>query len=747
MATFDEHPLEPDEDARLAALDRYKILDTAPEEEFEDIVQLAAQICGVPISLISLVDEERQWFKAKIGLDAPETSREVAFCTHTMQQSDVLVVNDASIDARFSDNPLVRSDPHLRFYAGAPLTTPDGFVLGTLCVLDRKPRELTVVQQQALERLARQVIVQLELRRALIQQREDQKRNRLIIESAVDYAIITTGLDGSVTGWSPGAAAIMGWTEQEMCGRHIAEIFTIADREDGIPEHEMRAARVSGRGADERWHLRSDGSRFWASGELMPLTDESDVPVGYVKILRDRTEQRTSAEQVGASEKRWRELFQNMSEGFFVAELVRNDEGKAVDYRFLEINEAFSKQSGIPGSSVGKTIRDFAKDIDQWLIDRFATTVKFGEPQQFEIQVPDLNRWFEVRSAKDEGERFSCLFLDISARKSTEAELARQDERLQMALTASGAVGLWDWMVDTDLLHGDATFARLYGLSVAETAAGVTMEQYQKFVVAEDIAPLRERIRAVFERGEDFLVEYRIAIPGEALRWVECRGRMVVDEDGCPHRFSGTAVDVTARKTAEEQRQLLLDEQAHRMKNTFAMVQSLTAQTLKGVDETASQTLQSRLAALSQAHDILLQTGWQSMSISSVMAQVLRFDIGVGRFAIDGADFELNADAALSLSLLIHELTTNAVKHGALSNDAGRVLISWEISEELFQLRWDEKDGPPAIAPSRKGFGSRLLAMGIRGSRRTRLSYDEEGLHATFEAEVAAVRSSVSVAT
>jgi len=130
--------------------------------------------------------------------------------------------------------------------------------------------------------------------------------------------------------------------------------------------------------------------------------------------------------------------------------------------------------------------------------------------------------------------------------------LRAENERLQMALSRSGVVGLWDWMVDTDLLHGDLNFARLYGLDVSSTIAGRTEAEYQEHVVPEDLAPLRTRIRDVFERGADFLVEYRLAIAGEALRWVECKGQMIADGAGRPVRFSGTAIDITERHRLEE---------------------------------------------------------------------------------------------------------------------------------------------------------------------------------------------------
>lgn len=153
------------EKRRLKVLWQYEVLDTIPEALFDDLTELAANICEAPIALISLVDEKRQWFKSKVGTSLNETSRDVSFCSHAIQQSDLFIVPDAACDQRFAANPLVTSDPKIRFYAGAPLITPDGYALGTLCVIDKVPRELRQEQKQALRILARHVVSQLELRR------------------------------------------------------------------------------------------------------------------------------------------------------------------------------------------------------------------------------------------------------------------------------------------------------------------------------------------------------------------------------------------------------------------------------------------------------------------------------------------------------------------------------------------------------------------------------------------------------
>ena len=178
-----------DEAARLAALRRYRILDTGPERAFDDLTLLASHICGTPMALITLVDDDRQWFKSRIGISLPETSRALSFCAYAIRERDTMVVPDARVDARLRDNPLVTGAPHIRFYAGTPLVTPDGHALGTLCVVDNVTRTLSASQLAALEALARQVESQLELRLKLVELGEAlAERDRVQAQQAATLA-------------------------------------------------------------------------------------------------------------------------------------------------------------------------------------------------------------------------------------------------------------------------------------------------------------------------------------------------------------------------------------------------------------------------------------------------------------------------------------------------------------------------------------------------------------------------------
>ncbi|SAK99944.1 PAS/PAC sensor hybrid histidine kinase [Caballeronia pedi] len=310
------------ESRRLSALAQYDIIDSPREQAFDEIASLAAAICQAPIAVVNLIGEGRQFFKAEVGLGVRETPLESSFCNVALLEEDFLLVPDATVDPRFNCNPLVTDAPNLRFYAGALLRTENGLPIGTLCVLDFEARGLSAVQEHALRVLARQTMAALELRRAVGSAEAEKIRHRAIVDSARDYAIVVTNLDGRVTDWSAGAELIFGWTEREMIGEPIAEIFTEEDRAAGIHNREMLVAGDEGRATDERWHEKRSGERFWASGEMSPLRDGAGRHMGYVKVLRDRTEEHLAGQALAAAEKRLRHAQEAGGIGLFTLDIA-----------------------------------------------------------------------------------------------------------------------------------------------------------------------------------------------------------------------------------------------------------------------------------------------------------------------------------------------------------------------------------------------------------------------------------------
>jgi PAS domain S-box-containing protein len=268
-------PLPPRETERLEALHRYEILDTPPEKELDDLVHLASYICRTPIAIISLVDSDRQWFKSKIGLTATETSRFIAFCSHTILGPDLMIVPDALADERFADNPLVTGDPRIRFYCGAPLTTPDGFRIGTLSVIDHVPRTLTEEQQGALLVLSRQVIEHLLLSRNLKELsltysslsqtheslRQSEEKFRTLNESSPSAIFIYR--DNRILYANEAAAIISGYPVEELLAMDMWKI----GHPDFLPLLKARAlAAQKGEETPVRYEfkiIRKDGQERW----------------------------------------------------------------------------------------------------------------------------------------------------------------------------------------------------------------------------------------------------------------------------------------------------------------------------------------------------------------------------------------------------------------------------------------------------------------------------------------------------
>jgi PAS domain S-box-containing protein len=307
-------PIPHNETDRLATLRSYGILDTLPEQCYEDITKLAAFICGTPISLVSLIDQDRQWFKSQRGLGARETPRSQSFCANTLADAQTLVVADARTDPRFRDNPLVLGDPNIRFYAGAPIIAA-GQVMGTVCVIDTVPRELSLDMIEALEALARQVTVLLEQRVAAeraedaLSISEDAQRHRAELAAIVDSsedAILSKDLNGVITSWNVGASRIFGYSAEEMVGQSILKLIpNELHSDEALIIGKVRAGeRVE---HFETVRLTKDGRRIDVSLTVSPIRNAAGLVIGASKILRDVSAQKLIekslllAEKIGAA--------------------------------------------------------------------------------------------------------------------------------------------------------------------------------------------------------------------------------------------------------------------------------------------------------------------------------------------------------------------------------------------------------------------------------------------------------------
>ncbi len=289
-------PLPPDEPERLAALREAKILDTMPEQAFDDLTQLASHICGTPIALVSLIDDHRQWFKSKVGLEAPETSREVAFCSHAILQDDLCLIPDAHEDPRCVDNPLVTGPPGVRFYAGAPLTTRDRRTVGTLCVIDKAPRTLDASQRFALAALARQVAAQLDLRRAnaalATSAREAWEAKMMLddlLESASDL-VVRVDARGHILYANRAFRRATGRSAAELADSPFLELGPPELRETGraVLERIMRGEEA---GTFVSSLLTKDGRRLAIEGSASVRMEDGRA-VEIQGIFRDITERR-----------------------------------------------------------------------------------------------------------------------------------------------------------------------------------------------------------------------------------------------------------------------------------------------------------------------------------------------------------------------------------------------------------------------------------------------------------------------
>jgi PAS domain S-box-containing protein len=443
-------PLPANETERLAALRRYNVLDTQPESAFDDLTRLAAQICGAPISLITLVDANRQWFKSRFGLDTVETPREQSFCTHAILQSELLVIEDVTKDERFADNPVVTSGWRCRFYAGAPLRTGDGYALGTLAVLDRQPRRLVPQQLEALRTLARQVMTHLELRRHLAelarsidehQHTEERLRTseafyQTLVES-LPQNILRKDAQGRFTFTNRKFLQSIGKASEDIIGKTDFDLFP-PELAAKYHRDDLRVMETLESLDTIEAHQGPQGEQLFVHVLKTPLLDSAGKVVGIQGIFWDVTQRRLIEEQLGIerdllrqAEEKYRAIYENSVEGIF--QTTR-------DGHFLSANPALARLYGF--STQEELVAAFTDIGNQLYVDpnrreEFSRLIRQREEVTgFESQVYRRDRsviWISesARAVKDAGGNFlyyEGIVEDITARKQAELERERARE-------------------------------------------------------------------------------------------------------------------------------------------------------------------------------------------------------------------------------------------------------------------------------------------------------------------------------
>lgn len=294
-----EAPLVPNEADRIAALERYGILDSHSETIFDCITQAAAEICETPIALISLVDPDRQWFKSRVGLDAQETLRQYAFCSHTFQNpQEIMEVEDATLDERFHDNPLVTDNPNIRFYAGKPLVTPDGHALGTLCVIDRKAKILTNAQRRSLNHLAEAAMILIE---------ERYKSPISVIGKAIEEnnphgILVTTTTDSGfqITYCNQRYESITGFKKSEILGGSDDFLYGLETNKAAIAQIQKAVSRGEKHTTVLKLY-RKNGTIFWNELILIPIKNTKGHVTHYLSVHQDVSEQHMAQEELRIS--------------------------------------------------------------------------------------------------------------------------------------------------------------------------------------------------------------------------------------------------------------------------------------------------------------------------------------------------------------------------------------------------------------------------------------------------------------
>lgn len=527
--------LPKNEALRIAALKSYHILDSLEEAEYDRLTKLASIICQVPISLVSLIDEERQWFKSKVGLDVKQTEREIAFCEHAILDDKLFTIKDAKLDDRFKSNPLVTSDPNIRFYAGYPLVDPNGYALGTLCVIDTVPRELSEEQNHALKLLSEEVM-------SLITERR-KKSELKSFEKLFNYSsdlICVANLDGYFTKINPAFGEKLGRDEHYLTNTPFIEMIHPDDVESTIKEIEKIRSGETTINFSNRFKT--------ASGNYIHLhwvaTPEPDTNLIFA-IARDISTEKNQEEKLKASENRFRSFFEN-SQGLMCTHDLEGN--------FIDVNAAGAQLLGYTVDEVKNfNLRDiipkkFHKEFDNYLVEVRTTGRSSG--QMFTVHKNgNIHIWTYsniLEKSDEKGEYVIGNSIDFTEQYFLQNDLNKSRERLEQTNNLA-KVGAWEVDFNTNVMYWSDIAKMIHEVPIDYVP---TFKKGIAFYKGEHSKLMNSVIEKAIEDGSSYDVEVQIITEKGNYKWVRVQGNAEIVNGKCV-RLYGAFQDINDRKNIE----------------------------------------------------------------------------------------------------------------------------------------------------------------------------------------------------
>lgn len=545
-------PLPLDESERLRALERLDVLDSAPEREFDALVATAALVCGVPISLVSLIDRDRQWFKASWGLPGvTETPRDVAFCAHAILGDGIFEVPDALADPRFADNPLVATAPDIRFYAGAPLRLSDGAHVGTLCVIDRVPRQLSEKQREALRLLSIAAVQALESRRMARAFAASETRFRTLSEAS-PFGVFGTDAAGSCTYTNARWQAIYGLSEAESRGDGWSQ--TLHPDDKGAVFAQWQHAAALKQEFDMEFRVRHrDGTVRHVRSVARALLDVDDRVCGYVGSVEDITERLQSRRALDEERERLAAIIDGTGAGTWEWNVQTGE---------TRFNPRWAQIVGTTLDELSPTtIRtwvDLAHPEDMARSSALLQAHFAGDTPAYECEARMRHRdghWVWVldrgkvltRTADGQPEWMFGTHLDITARKLHEDRLRKSEELLNRT-GALAQVGGWEVDIASGSIHWSEETCRIHGV---EPGYQPQLAEAIDFYAPEARPVVEAAVTQALADGKGWDLELPFIQRGGQRIWVRAVGQAEF-ESGRPVRLHGAFQDITQRVQARQ---------------------------------------------------------------------------------------------------------------------------------------------------------------------------------------------------